>query len=151
MSLSRLQPRHRKFVNLCIETGNNTEAYMKAFPKVKDRRTAAANANRLLKDPLVADYYAKRREELEAKGIATAEEVMRTFTEILRRTIPDYSVQKDGDICEHPAKLADILRAGEALLKRLDKAAEERTRNDERDMYGVILMPETEQEGDNSE
>lgn len=149
--LKKLQPHHKKFVNLCLETGSNTEAYLEAFPSTKDRHTAAVNANRLLKDPLVQEYYKKLEAELEEKGIATTEEIMRTYTDVLRRKIPDYSISKDGEIYKHPAKLSDVLRAGEALLRRLDKAAEKKTQNEDGKKYGVIIMPAAESETEGGE
>ena len=146
MSLKKLQARHKNFVNLCFKKGSNTDAYLEAFPNTKSRHTAAANANRLLNDPLVKEYYNKQKADFEAKSIATAEEVMRTYTKILRREIPDYSTDRAGEISEHPAKLADVIRAGEALLKRLDKTAEENMQNNKEKKYGVIIMPETKGE-----
>lgn len=63
--------------------------------------------------------------------IATADEIMCMYTSILRGELPDAA-----------PKAADLIRAGEAILKRIDTEGEQNTQTE----YGVILMPEVKEE-----
>lgn len=72
--------------------------------------------------------------------IADENEVLEMYTSIMRREISDYV--KDGhDIIDSPIKPSDMMKAGEAILKRLDAA--ESVRDDSGTQYGVIIMPES--------
>lgn len=74
----------KAFADYFIETGNQTEAYMKAYPKVKSRATAATCASKLLRNANVAAYIAERQKQIEDSRIADVAEVMQFFTRILR-------------------------------------------------------------------
>ena len=71
--------------------------------------------------------------------IADENEVLEMYTSIMRRDICDYV--KDGhDIVDVPVKPSDMMKAGEALLKRMD-ASQSAKEEDAGTKYGVILMP----------
>lgn len=74
--------------------------------------------------------------------IADEKEVLEMYTAILRRDITDYI--KDGhDIVDIPVKPSDMMKAGEAILKRLDAAVSSENTGTQ---YGVIIMPEVKME-----
>lgn len=76
--------------------------------------------------------------------IADETEVLEMYTAIMRRDITDYV--KDGhDIVDIPIKASDMMKAGEALLKRIDAA--ESAPSDEGTQFGVIIMPSAEISG----
>lgn len=72
-------------------------------------------------------------------NIADENEVLEMYTSIMRREIPDYV--KDGhEILDVPVKPSDMMKAGEALLKRFD-GAERPVENGEGTKYGVVILP----------
>jgi len=72
--------------------------------------------------------------------IASENEVLEMYTSIMRRDITDYV--KDGhDIIDIPVKPSDMMKAGEALLKRFDGAVQVKDEGSGA-MYGVVLMPQ---------
>lgn len=76
--------------------------------------------------------------------IADETEVLEMYTAIMRRDITDYI--KDGhDIVDIPIKPSDMMKAGEAILKRIDAA--ESAPSDEGTQFGVIIMPSAEVSG----
>ncbi len=73
--------------------------------------------------------------------IADEAEIMEMYTAILRRDISDYA--KIGqDVIDIPIKPADMMKAAEMLLKRLDAAAVPADEPEEK--FGVIIMPSAE-------
>lgn len=75
--------------------------------------------------------------------IADETEIMEMYTSIIRREISD-PTKIGQDIVDVPVKAADMMKAAEQLLKRLDAAVPDQ---EEGDRYGVILMPPTEEDG----
>lgn len=136
-----LNEQRKRFVEKCVELGNHTQAYLAVYKSAKPS-TARANAHRLMENEEVRTYYDELIELERAKGIADVDEVLRTFTKVLRREISDYT-SVDGEVVEIPVKAAEMLRAGEALLKRLDIKKKDEGVSDS---SGVILMPEVIEE-----
>ena len=90
-----------------IECGNQTEAARRAGYSSK---TAYSIGNENLKKPEVSAYIKSRMAELEAQRVASADEVMRFFSSVMRGEVKD---QFGLD-----ASLQDRLNAGKELMKR---------------------------------
>ena len=70
--------------------------------------------------------------------IASESEVLEMYTSIMRRDITDYV--KDGhEIIDIPVKPSDMMKAGEALLKRFDSAPPPKEEGEA--TYGVVILP----------
>lgn len=112
--LTRMQ---RLFAEAYIECGNATEAAKKAG---YSERTAGRNADKVRKNTKVSAYIAERMRSQDASRVASADEVLRFFSSVMRGEVKD---QFGLD-----ASLADRLNAGKELMKR--HAAEGRQAND---------------------
>ena len=71
----------KRFAEAYVELGNNTKAYMKAYPGVKED-TAKANGSRLLTDANVVRYIKDLRIGQSKVFIMTVEEAQKLLTEI---------------------------------------------------------------------
>ena len=130
--MAELTERQKRFCDYYLECGNATEAARRAGYKAK---TARVQASRLLAKANISEYLRTFSEDKER--IATAEEVLETFTRILRREEVEYQVVtlktvktywENGKKCVDeketaervaiPARLSDVNRAAEALAKR---------------------------------
>ena len=87
--------------------GHGTEAAKEAGYSEK---SAASQANRLLKDAEICAYIRGRMRAMRADAIAQTDEVMKFFSAVMRGEIKD---QFDLD-----AQLADRIKAGVELMKR---------------------------------
>ena len=107
---AELTPKQKAFADYYIETGNATEAARRAGYSAKTaKQTGAEN----LSKPYLAAYIKERMAEIEAGRIATAEEVIRFYSSVLRGEVKD---QFGLD-----AQLADRLNAGKELMKRYER------------------------------
>lgn len=104
MSLTLKQ---KAFADYYIELGNATEAAKKAG---YSQKWAGTNADKLLKNTNLVAYIAERMRPEEEKRIATAEEVMQFFSDVMNGRVKD---QFGLD-----ASLSDRLNAGKELMKR---------------------------------
>lgn len=76
--------------------GNATQAYLKAYPKVKNESTARVNGSKLLTNTNVSKYIADITEELLSKSKMTSDQVIIQLTSIARREIQtSYTKQYD--------------------------------------------------------
>lgn len=112
--LTRMQ---RLFAEAYIECGNATEAAKRAG---YSERTAGRNADKVRKNTKVSEYITERMRSQDASRVASADEVLRFFSSVMRGEVKD---QFGLD-----ASLADRLNAGKELMKR--HAAEGRQAND---------------------
>ena len=102
-----LTPKQKAFADYYIETGNATEAAKKAgYSATSARQIATEN----LSKPSITEYIAERTAPTEAKRIATADEVMQFFSDVMQGKVKD---QFGLD-----ASLSDRLNAGKELMKR---------------------------------
>lgn len=69
--------------------------------------------------------------------IADENEILEMYTAIMRREVSD---KDEHDTFNSSIKPSDVMKAGEAILKRLDAA--EAADENKRTQYGVIIMPE---------
>lgn len=102
-----MTPKQKAFADYYIQTGNATKAARKAGYKEK---YAGTNADKLLKNTKIASYIAERMNPTEEKRIATAEEVMQFFSDVMAGKVKD---QFGLD-----ASLSDRINAGKELMKR---------------------------------
>lgn len=103
----KLTLKQKAFADAYIETGNQTEAARRAG---YSKKTAQQIGNENLSKPVVSAYIAQRMNDLEAQRVASADEVMRFFSSVMRGEVKD---QFGLD-----ASLQDRLNAGKELMKR---------------------------------
>lgn len=109
--------KQKAFADYYIETGNATEAARRAGYTSKYANT---NAPKLLHNTAISAYIKSRLSEIEAGRIATADEVMKFYTSVMRGEIKDQFGLE--------AQLADRLNAGKELMKRF-AAVDERQKD----------------------
>lgn len=102
-----LTPKQKAFADYYIETGNATEAAKRAG---YSKKSAYSIGDENLRKPVVSAYIRARMAEIDAGRIATADEVMKFYTSVMRGEVKD---QFGLD-----AQLADRLNAGKELMKR---------------------------------
>lgn len=79
-----MKKEHKVFADEWQIDGNGTRAYKVAYPHIKNDKTAAVNANRLLKNAKVKAYIAERQEELSSHRLMTVQEALERSTSIAR-------------------------------------------------------------------
>lgn len=102
-----LNERQKAFADYYIQTGNATEAAIKAG---YSKKTAYSIGNENLKKPEISAYIGGRMVEQGEKRVADANEVIEFYTAVMRGEVKD---QFGLD-----ASLSDRLKAGDALMKR---------------------------------
>lgn len=102
-----LNERQKAFADYYIQTGNATEAAIKAGYSEKTARSIGAEN---LTKPDISAYIKERLDEQSNKRVADANEVIAFYTAVMRGEIKD---QFGLD-----ASLSDRLKAGDALMKR---------------------------------
>ena len=115
-----LTPKQKAFADYYIELGNATEAARRAKYKGNDVTLAAVGSENLRK-PQIAEYIAKAVRPEEEKRIASAEDVMQFFSDVMNGKVKD---QFGLD-----ASLSDRLKAGDALMKRYNAIKETESKN----------------------
>lgn len=126
----KLTPKQERFVEEYIKTGNAAEAARRAGYNRGTSRDAASWLNpskpRKFK-PYLAQIIEQRKQELQAKnGIATAEDVMKFFTQVMNDEITEKVVINQGTgigftkplIVEKPVAMKQRIEAGKEILKR---------------------------------
>jgi len=130
-----LTPRQRTFVHKYIETGNATQSYIDAGYKSSSRVIAEANARQLLGNRRVKPYIDALVKERDTQQIASAEEVLRHLTSVLRGELTEEIVGfgMHGDVfrTEKTPSIKEQVKAAELLGKRYilftDKTQNENT------------------------
>ena len=102
-----LTPKQKAFADYYIECGNATEAARKAG---YSQKTASSIAEENLRKPEISAYIEERMAEQDANRVASADEVVRFYTSVMRGEVKD-SFGLD-------ASLADRIRAADSLMKR---------------------------------
>ena len=102
-----LNERQKAFADYYIQTGNATEAAIKAGYSEK---TARFIGSENLTKPDISAYIKERLDEQSQKRVADANEVIEFYTAVMRGEVKD---QFGLD-----ASLSDRLKAGDALMKR---------------------------------
>lgn len=102
-----LNERQKAFADYYIQTGNATEAAIKAGYSEKTARSIGAEN---LTKPDISAYIKERLDEQSNKRVADANEVIEFYTAVMRGEVKD---QFGLD-----ASLSDRLKAGDALMRR---------------------------------
>ena len=127
----KLTPKQKAFADYYIQSGNAAEAARKAGYSEKTARFAGAE--NLTKANIQA-YMSERMQPDEEKRIADADEVMRFYSAVMRGEVKD-SFGLD-------AALADRLKAGDALMRRLQVVADRKALQDnDSGSAGVVILP----------
>ena len=113
----KLTPKQKAFADEYLICGNATEAARKAGYNPKSARQIATEN---LAKPSISVYIAERQKQIEDSRIANIKEVLEFYSSVLRGEIKD---QFDMD-----ASLSDRLAAGRELMKRYEKADEQKAR-----------------------
>lgn len=108
--MDEISQAQKNFVDYFIESGNQTEAYKKAYPKCKNDNSAAASASKLLRNNKVKQYLDVRMAVVDSDKIATAEDVLEYLTSVMRG--------EEKDQFGLDASLSDRTKAAELLGKR---------------------------------
>jgi len=122
VSYVRLTEKQKRFADFYIETGNATEAYLKAGYKVKSNDVAKANASRLLTNANVSEYVANLMGQKDKERIASQDEILIYLTKVMRGETTEEVLRGEGkgfqtiDNMEVSAK--DRIKAAELLGKR---------------------------------
>ena len=103
-----LTPKEEKFISEYLESGNASQSVVKAGYEVKN---PPQRANALLKKEYIANEIAYRAELARNKSIATAEEILQYFTDVVRGEIKDQFGLE--------ASLGERTKAAQELAKRL--------------------------------
>ena len=99
--------KQKAFADYYIETGNATEDARRAG---YSKKYANTNAPKLLQNTTISAYIKTRLAEIDAGRIATADEVMKFYTSVMRGEVKDQFGLE--------AQLTDRLNAGKELMKR---------------------------------
>lgn len=103
----KLTPNESKFIDEYIQSGNGLQSVLKAGYSTKNPRQYA---NTLLSKVYIADEINYRLELAKTESIATAEEIMQYFTDVMRGTIKDQFGLE--------ASLGERTKAAQELAKR---------------------------------
>lgn len=113
----KLTPKQKAFADEYLICGNAAEAARKAG---YSNKTATVIGSENLSKPNILEYIAERQKQIEDSRIANIKEVLEFYSSVLRGEIKD---QFDMD-----ASLSDRLAAGRELMKRYEKADEQKAR-----------------------
>lgn len=102
-----LTEKQRRFADFYLETGNAAEAARRAG---YSKKNIGENAAKTLKNTKVSAYIQTRLAEIDAGRIATADEVMKFYTSVMRGEVKDQF--------GFSPSIADRLNAGKELMKR---------------------------------
>lgn len=124
--ISKLTLKQQRFADEYIISGNIYQSAIKAGYSENYART---NASKLLEKDSIKAYIKNKIKEIESKQIATASEVLKVFTSVLRGE--RFEVKQEinpltGEVVElkQPPAIKEVIRAGSELMKRYPTAAE---------------------------
>ena len=103
----KLTPKQKAFADYYIECGNASEAARRAGYSANGVNSHAA---RLMANGRILAYMQERLADQDAERVATADEVMRFYTSVMRGEVTDAFGLDPG--------LADRLKAADSLMKR---------------------------------
>lgn len=106
-----LTPKQKAFADEYIKSGNASDAARKAGYSA---RSAYSIGEENLRKPEVSAYIAERQKQIESERIASAEEVMRFFSSVMRGEVADQFGLE--------ASLDTRLSAGKELMRRYNAA-----------------------------
>ncbi len=116
----------QKFCDEYLIDCNATRAYKVAYPRIKNDAVARANSSRLLTNANIKNYIQEQLDEMSSAKVASAEEVMKYLTSVMRgeTTAEIVVVTGDGDGFSSAERInkspdeKERLKAAELLGKR---------------------------------
>lgn len=85
------------FADHYIISLNATEAYKKAYPKIKSIKTAEVNGSKLLRNTKVKAYIDEQLEKLKSERVADQQEVLEFLTAVMRGEVTEPLLVLDGE------------------------------------------------------
>ena len=126
----KLTPKQRAFADAYIECGNASEAIRRAGYSVKN---ANVKGTQILANPSISAYIAERMQPTEEKRIASADEVLRFFSAVMRGEVKDqFGLETSVDTRISAAK--ELMKRYNAIKNtddRVDRVAEIMAKLDE--------------------
>lgn len=116
-----LTPNQQVFCDEYLRNRNATQAYLRAYPGVKNAEVASANGSRLLGNARVSTYVATQEALMHRETIADATEIREFLTSVMRGqepdTVPLFVDRGIQELTESPPGINLRLRAAELLGK----------------------------------
>ena len=112
-----MTPKQKAFADYYLASGNASDAARKAG---YSKKTAGSIGEGNLKKPEISAYIRERMAQQDAERVASADEVLRFYTSVMRGEVSDQFGLE--------AALAERLKAADALMKR-HAAGDERNRS----------------------
>lgn len=118
--MAKLTLKQKKFADEYIISGN---AYQSALKAGYSDNYAKGNVIKLLENDRVKSYIDERLKEVESKKIAKADEVLQTFTKILRQELMEEKTEVNpitGEFItiDRPPSINEVIKAGVEIMKR---------------------------------
>jgi phage terminase small subunit len=116
----------QKFCDEYLIDCNATRAYKAAYPRIKNDAVARANSSRLLTNANIKAYIQERLDEMSSAKVASAEEVMKYLTSVMRgeSTAEIVVIEGNSDGCSSARRMdkspdeKERLKAAELIGKR---------------------------------
>lgn len=89
--------RQKIFADHYIISLNATESYKKAYPNIKNIKTAEVNGSKLLRNTKVKAYIDEQLEKLKSERIADQQEVLEFLTSVMRGEVTEPLLVLDGE------------------------------------------------------
>lgn len=89
--------RQKIFADHYIISLNATESYKKAYPKIKNIKTAEVNGSKLLRNTKVKAYIDEQLEKLKSERVADQQEVLEFLTSVMRGEVTEPLLVLDGE------------------------------------------------------
>lgn len=102
-----MTPKQKAFADYYLASGNASDAARKAG---YSKKTAGSIGEENLKKPEISAYIRERMAQQDAERVASADEVLRFYTSVMRGEVSDQFGLE--------AALAERLKAADALMKR---------------------------------
>lgn len=118
--MAKLTLKQKKFADEYIISGN---AYQSAIKAGYSENYAKGNVIKLLENERVKAYIDERLKEVESTKIAKADEVLQTFTKILRQELMEEKTEVNpltGEFItiDRPPSINEVIKAGVEIMKR---------------------------------
>lgn len=89
--------RQKIFADHYIISLNATESYKKAYPNIKNIKTAEVNGSKLLRNTKVKAYIDEQLERLKSERVADQQEVLEFLTSVMRGEVTEPLLVLDGE------------------------------------------------------
>lgn len=89
--------RQKIFADHYIISLNATESYKKAYPNIKNIKTAEVNGSKLLRNTKVKAYIDEQLEKLKSERVADQQEVLEFLTSVMRGEVTEPLLVLDGE------------------------------------------------------